>query len=1100
MAKTIPFNISITIDGKEHVIQARTNVKQLRDAAAEAAGESGKLAATFLKYNQGVEAMRNLSGALQTISGTLNQLTAESRSFSAAMASANTMAGKSGAEFAELKGQVAALAETLPVARDQLANGLYQVISNGVPEDNWIDYLNASARSAVGGIADVGEVVKVTSTIIKNYGMEWSAAQDIQDKIQLTAKNGVTSFEQLAAALPSVTGQAAQLGVSLEEMLGVMSTLTGVTGNTSEVSTQLSSVLTALTKESTKAQKMAAAMGIEFNAASIKAAGGFQNFIKQLDEAVTAYSQKSGMLKESIYSQLFGRAEALRLVNALNGELADKFQQNIDALTDSAGTIDDAFETMASTGSSKLQMLQNKFGEVTDTITKYVAPVLPVLNFSSQLGMSVVAVLSLTSAFSKLNIASALTATKSAAAAAGLKLMGLEARNGAIYLRGTATAATTAQMAIRGLMVATGVGAAIAALTMALQYLLDALAPIGDESEEASQSLQSLNTAEEEFKRVASETKVELDNQVKALKAAMEAHKGEKEKVEELNKAYGDAFGTYKTASEWYDTLTKKSKSYAMQLAYEAKARSLATSLATKQIELDSVQSKKKKMEDAGTDRQYVAGQTITSPTTGAIVAQTSGSYHKTREYQSLEKQEASLEKAMTDLQEALEEVETNAQKYAGEVGAPVDPVQTPTPDPDPEKKKKKKADPVWTDDADTLATIGDNIKILQAKLQTAHKDEAASINKEIKLWQDKADAISKAGKDDGPTYKADATTLSDIEDNVEYFTKQLDNANAQEAFTINQQIELWQDKADAIRNAGKTIETKAKPVFDQYANTLSGITDNIAVLKEQLNDATLADAAGINKQIAKWEKMADAIRKAGTESDKTSRKLSSNWGIIKGLGSSVKNLTDALDDNKSVWETITSVIDSVIGIYEGISGIVGIVKSLTSASEASAVAEGAKATATTLAGTAAVATAAEEEASLATSVGVIAANKAETTSYMELAAAEYMAAHAYIPFAGVALGTSFTEAANAIVLAQQAIPFAEGGIISGPTYALMGEYAGASNNPEVVAPLDKLRSMLQPSTGIADGSVVWRVKGRDLVAVLHNQTNTSKKSTGIKI
>ena len=38
---------------------------------------------------------------------------------------------------------------------------------------------------------------------------------------------------------------------------------------------------------------------------------------------MTAYASKTGMLKESIYSQLFGRAEALRLVNALTGNLSD---------------------------------------------------------------------------------------------------------------------------------------------------------------------------------------------------------------------------------------------------------------------------------------------------------------------------------------------------------------------------------------------------------------------------------------------------------------------------------------------------------------------------------------------------------------------------------------------------------------------------------------------------------------------------------------------------------------------------------------------------------------------------------------------------------
>lgn len=38
---------------------------------------------------------------------------------------------------------------------------------------------------------------------------------------------------------------------------------------------------------------------------------------------------------------------------------------------------------------------------------------------------------------------------------------------------------------------------------------------------------------------------------------------------------------------------------------------------------------------------------------------------------------------------------------------------------------------------------------------------------------------------------------------------------------------------------------------------------------------------------------------------------------------------------------------------------------------------------------------------------------------------------------------------------------FATGGIVSGPTNALVGEYAGAKNNPEVIAPLNKLKSML---------------------------------------
>ena len=56
---------------------------------------------------------------------------------------------------------------------------------------------------------------------------------------------------------------------------------------------------------------------------------------------------------------------------------------------------------------------------------------------------------------------------------------------------------------------------------------------------------------------------------------------------------------------------------------------------------------------------------------------------------------------------------------------------------------------------------------------------------------------------------------------------------------------------------------------------------------------------------------------------------------------------------------------------------------------------------------------------------------------------------------------------------------FANGGIISGPTLGLMGEYAGANSNPEVVAPLSKLKSMI--GGGSQQVEVVGRISGTDI-------------------
>lgn len=79
---------------------------------------------------------------------------------------------------------------------------------------------------------------------------------------------------------------------------------------------------------------------------------------------------------------------------------------------------------------------------------------------------------------------------------------------------------------------------------------------------------------------------------------------------------------------------------------------------------------------------------------------------------------------------------------------------------------------------------------------------------------------------------------------------------------------------------------------------------------------------------------------------------------------------------------------------------------------------------------------------------------------------------------------------------------FADGGVVSGPTLALVGEYSGASNNPEVIAPLDKLRSMIG-GTGTTGGNVSFEIQGRNLVGVLSNETRAASKSgrrTNIKL
>lgn len=573
MSNEVRFNIRLNIDGKEKVVTATTAVDNLRRVVNEAKGATGALQEQLINTNQIVEKWNNVSNAIGQLSSVLNDFTAESRSFGGAMAAANTMAGKSGDDFAKLKEQVAELSHEVPVARDELANGLYQVISNGVPEDNWIAFLNKSARASVGGIADLGETVKVTSTIIKNYGLDWDAAGSIQDKIQLTAKNGVTSFEQLAQALPRVTSQASTLGVSIDELMATFSTLTGVSGNTAEVSTQLAAIFTALIKPSSEAAEMAQQMGIQFDAASIKAAGGMEQFLVSLDKSVKQYAASSGMLEQEIYGKLFGSAESLRALTPLTGKLAEKFREDVADMKNSAGTIDKTFDILSSTGAAKLQLINNKLGEYSDMLQSSIGNVLPYINVAAQMATGAAAAVSLSKSFNLLAVSSKLARTVIAMFSPIVEVC-------SATMRGATVSATTLKLAIRSLMISTGVGIAIVALTEAINYLMNSSDDTAKSVDKLSEAEQKAKMAHQQTSQQIASVRSEMMQNIAALKNFKGSKEQEKAMVQQMNTKYGEAMGYYSTVSQWYQALTANSKAYCNQMINEITIRNLANQAA----------------------------------------------------------------------------------------------------------------------------------------------------------------------------------------------------------------------------------------------------------------------------------------------------------------------------------------------------------------------------------------------------------------------------------------------------------------------------------------------------------------------------------------
>lgn len=1113
---------------------------------------------SLINWSACVQGLQSVSNAVGQLSSQLSSITAESGEFNKAMREANTMAGKDAAGFKKLKGQVAELSKEIPIARDQLANGLYQTISNGVPENNWLTFLEASARSAVGGLADINKVVGVTSTLIKNYGLEWSAAADIQDKIQLTAKNGVTSFEQLADALPRVAGNAATLGVSINELMATFATLTGVSGNTAEVSTQLAAIFTALVKPSSEATKMAAEMGIQFDAAAVKAAGGFQKFLTQLDSDVKAFAQSSGMLEQEVYSRLFGSAESLRALVPLQGELAGKFSANISTMVNSAGTMDKAFQEMGSTGEAEAQKLQNKWASVIDTIAGFTAPVQPLINFGAGALSAASSLAILTLSFKHVHVGAKLAAVGSALFEKVLIFLGIKSKavvpplNAlSASMKRTTIAANAAKIAFRGLLLATGVGAAIWAVTTAIEYLTgatddatDSTKKLLDEEERARRHTEQMEQARQQEQALLKETKAALQLNISKLKEFNGTKEEEKRLVGEMNDTYGTTMGYFSSVSDWYKTLIANSEAYCRQLVLEADARRLANQIAelreeNHNIRYDETGKPRKHNFENGTGataRVFTdsKGQKLVHIENGGEPYQvTYAEFEKYKHTWHQDKTDPSLYVATigSDWDKANKAVEQNNKEIAakqkqfdktvaamgnihykvrGSKTRPDAPVAAPaapsgkgkgrgTSHPTTTPAKAENQGPVYDPNATTLKGFRENVAYLDKKRETLSSFEDLKENSAERIqWEQLIktyENFGKAAEKVGPVYDKNATSVKGLRENIQALNKELENtSDPEKAAEINAKKRAAEEKLDKLENAGATPQY----TYRADAGNLSEIEENISYLQEQLQTASITEAARINQEIALWQKKAEAIRNAGMEAKANFDTYRNGWNAIKDTGSGIDAITGALEGNGNAWQKVTGIVDGFLQIYDGIKGVLTIVDLFRKTSEATATAKTVEAGATVVATGATAISAATADTAAAAQAPLIAANKEAAASYMELAASAFMAAHADIPFVGFALGAGFTSAAATLVKSVGktiAKPFAEGGIVSGPTVGLIGEYAGASNNPEVVAPLDKLRNLIRPASQPVIVGGTLRASGRDLVCVLANETRITGKS-----
>lgn len=254
----------------------------------------------------------------------------------------------------ELGDSVIQISNNTGKATEDLTNGMYQVVSAYGDTADAVGILEVAAKGAKAGGAETVDAINLLSAVTKGYGdTSVEANTKVSDMAFTAVKLGQTTFPELAGAMGSVVPIAQSLGVTQEELFGVMATFTGVTGNASEVSTQLRGTMQALMAPTETMTALITELGYENGNAMIESLG-LQGSI----DAITNAANESGQPLQKYIGSIEGQTLAL----AASGAQSDNLREKTKAMAEANGATGEAFDRTTSSAKAQYDIMKNKLG------------------------------------------------------------------------------------------------------------------------------------------------------------------------------------------------------------------------------------------------------------------------------------------------------------------------------------------------------------------------------------------------------------------------------------------------------------------------------------------------------------------------------------------------------------------------------------------------------------------------------------------------------------------------------------------------------------------------------------------------------------------
>lgn len=270
-----------------------------------------------------------------------------------------TLVNGNTAEVQALGKEILALGPNSAFSFDTLTNSVYKAVSATGDLGAGVQVVQQAEKLAIAGRAELNDTTLLLVSTLNAYGLGMDQAARVSDIFFAAVQGGQTTVSELASSMGQVAPTAAAAGVSIDELAAAVSFLTKNGLGTSEAVTGLKAALSNVVQPTKEAEETAKALGIQFDANAL-ASKGLAGFIAELAQATGGSITEMG--------KFFGSVEGLNAVMVLAQGSAQGFAAQVDAIGNSSGSTQRAYELMVDTVTVQTQRMLNAIQAAAITI------------------------------------------------------------------------------------------------------------------------------------------------------------------------------------------------------------------------------------------------------------------------------------------------------------------------------------------------------------------------------------------------------------------------------------------------------------------------------------------------------------------------------------------------------------------------------------------------------------------------------------------------------------------------------------------------------------------------------------------------------------